>query len=85
MKDWQPVAELECLLDALEAELLSATDEEIRDALGRRQPARIAVRTVSEAIAMPEVIDWPSGVTRLPAFDHPLSSVFRPREKLRLP
>lgn len=80
MKDWQPVAELESLLDALEAELLAATDEEIRDALGRRQPARIAVRTVSSAIAKPEMIDWPSGVTSLPAFDRPLSSAFRSRE-----
>jgi hypothetical protein len=73
MKDWQPVAELESLLDALEAELLPATDEEIRDALGRRQPARIAVQTVSAAIAMPEIIDWPSGATSLPAFDQWIS------------
>jgi hypothetical protein len=58
MKDWQPVAELESLLHALEAELLSTTDEEIRDALGRHQPARIAVRTVSTAVAMPDIIDW---------------------------
>jgi len=80
MNDWQPVAELERLLEALEAELLSATDEEIRDALGRRKPARSAVRAVSDAIAMPEMIGWPSGMT-----SQPLASVFRPREKLRLP
>lgn len=80
MKDWQPVAELECLLDALEAETLSATDEEIRDAVGRRQPARAAARAVSEAIAMPETIGWPPGVTRLPAFDRTTLSAFRPRE-----
>jgi len=80
MKDWQPVAELERLLDALEAELLSATDDEIRDAMGRRQPAHIAVRTISAAIAMPDIIDWPSGASSLPAFGQPMSSALRPRE-----
>ena len=52
---------------------MSATNEEIRGALGRRQPARIAVRTVSTAIAMPDMIDWPSGATSLPAFDQSMS------------
>jgi hypothetical protein len=85
MNDWQPVTELERLLDALEAELLSATDEEIRDALGRHQPARLAIRAVADAIAMPEIIGWPSGMASVPAFDQPLTSVLGPREKLRLP
>ena len=80
MNDWQPVTELERLLDALETELLSATDEEIRDALGRRQPAHLAVRAVADATGMPETIGWPPGV-----ISQPLSSVLRPREKLRLP
>jgi hypothetical protein len=71
MKDWQPVAELESLLHALEAELLSTTDEEIRDALGRHQPARIAVRTVSTAVAMPDIST--GGATSLPAFDQSMS------------
>jgi hypothetical protein len=80
MKDWQPVAELERLLDALEAELLSASDEDIREALGRQQPARSAIRAVSDAITTPDMIEWPVGVRPLPAFDQSLSSVFRPRQ-----
>jgi hypothetical protein len=80
MKDWQPVAELERLLDVLESELLSAADEEIRDALGRRQPAGSAVQAVSNAIAMSDWIGWPPGVTSLQGFDRAVSSGLQPRE-----
>jgi hypothetical protein len=80
MKDWQPVAELECLLDALESELLSATDEEIRSALGRRQPAGSTVKAVSDAIAISDWIGWPPGVTSLQGFGQPASSGLHPRE-----
>jgi hypothetical protein len=80
MKDWQPVPELERLLDALESELLSATDEEIRDALGRRQPASSTVKAVSNATAIPDWIGWPPGVTSLQGFGQPVSSGLQPRE-----
>ena len=80
MKDWQPVAELERLLDVLESELLSAVDEEIRDALGRRQPAGSAVQVVSNAVAMSDWVGWPSGVTSLQGFDRAVSSGLQPRE-----
>jgi hypothetical protein len=80
MKDWQPMTELERLLDALEAELLSAPDEEIREALGRQQPTRTTIRAVSDAIATPDMIEWPVGVRSLPAFEQSLSPVLWPRE-----
>lgn len=80
VKDWQPVTELEFLLDALEAELLAVTDEEIRDALGRRQPARGAVLAISDATAFSDTIGWPPGVTSLHAFDRHIPSGLWPRE-----
>jgi hypothetical protein len=80
MKDWQPVAELERLLDALESQLLSATDEEIRDALGRRQPAGITVQAVSNAVAISDWIGWPPGVTSLQGLGQPVSLGLQPRE-----
>jgi hypothetical protein len=81
MNDWQPVIELECLLDALEAELLSASDEAISDALGRRHPARMAALAISDAALTPDTTGWPPSVNNLHALDPPTPLAFRPRAR----
>ena len=81
MNDWQPVIELECLLDALEAELLSASDEAISDALGRRQPARMAERAIADAVSAPDTTSWPPFLNNLHALDPPTSLAFRLRAR----
>lgn len=82
MNDWQPVIELECLLDALEGDLLSASDEAIRDALGRRRPARVTELAIADAVSAPDATGWPPPVTNLHALDLPTSLAFRPRARV---
>lgn len=59
MRNRRPIRELERLLDALELELLSAGDDEIREALGQRQPSRIVVEAVSRAVPAPHRLALP--------------------------
>ena len=58
MTDWRPVAELQSLLDALESELLSASDAEICEMLGRGQASRAALLAIIDATAMPDALEW---------------------------
>ena len=59
MRNRRPIRELERLLDALESELLSAADEEIREALGRAGPSRLVIDAVSGALSAPDALAWP--------------------------
>jgi hypothetical protein len=80
MKDWQPVAELERLLDALESELLSAGDEEIREALGRRQPANAVIEAVADAVPRLETVVWTRHATGRRMFGWPMPAESRTRD-----
>jgi hypothetical protein len=79
MKDWQPVAELERLLDALESEILSAGDEEISEALGRRRPSDIVIEAVSDSMPGPETVTWTWRVSGKQAFGWPMPADSRTR------
>jgi hypothetical protein len=59
MRNRRPVLELERLLDALEAEILAAADEDIREALWRRQPSNIVIEEVARAIPEADMLGWP--------------------------
>ena len=80
MKDWQPVAELERLLDALESELLSAGDEEIREALGRRQPANAVIEAVADAVPRLETVVWTRHTAGRRIFGWPMPAESRTRD-----
>jgi hypothetical protein len=58
MRNRRPIRALERLLDALESELLSAADEEIREALRRTEPSRRVIEAVSRAISAPDTLAW---------------------------
>ncbi|HTU55925.1 MAG TPA: hypothetical protein VMF62_18325 [Acetobacteraceae bacterium] len=59
MRNRRPIRDLERLLDALESELLSAGDDEIREALGPRQPSRRVIEAVWGARSAPHPLAWP--------------------------
>lgn len=55
MKPWEPLADLERVLDALEQELLSAGDAELQQELRRCRPSRAIGAAIADA--MPLMVD----------------------------
>jgi hypothetical protein len=79
MTDWQPVGELECLLDALETELLLIGDEELRQALGRRKPSWSGRVNPLADIAVPDAFAHTEHASVIRVFDRSLAG--EPRSK----